>query len=560
MFARLVGGRALMAVAGGVALGGHAAAQVGSYTEECLARGVSYLITEDQVQFGTGVALVDLDGDGDADLVATGAPGGVIGLFENDGTGHFTSRSAGSGLPTLSMPSSVTAADYDSDGDLDLHFSLHGPADVLMRNDGNFTFTNVTAAAGIGDTGMGMGCVWGDYDNDGWIDLYVANRSGALNNFTPNRLFHNNGDGTFTDVAQTLGVADGTAPTLLCTFVDYDRDGDADLYLGTDKGSGLFWRNRLYQNQGDGTFIDVTAATGTEAFVDCMGIAIGDCDENGWPDFYVTNIHPGNRLLLNPGNAGGAWTDATLAADVGSYVVGWGAAFFDYDHDTLLDLYVCCMAANNRMYRHDGAWPCTDVAPALGIDDPETSYCMAIADIDLDGDLDLVVQSHGVNLRMYVNQSGANGNWARFKVAPNSGNTFAVGAIVEILANGKKQFREVYNGANYKSQNEHTLHFGLGAATTMQTIRAVWPGGESRTLHNYPANETWTVYPAARLGDANGNGAIDAADLRAALARLPGPFQPGDEVFDMDGDGDVDASDVGAMLPVRVSPGRAALP
>ena len=259
-----------------------------AFTEEAVARGVTYLVHDfgpfaSTFLYGTGVAFADLDGDGDEDLIVLGRIDGVVGFFENDGTGHFTDRTSTVNPPALTFPSSVTAADYDDDGDLDVYLGCYLEPNVMLRNDGAFSFMDVSIAAGVADGGAAMGCAWGDLNNDTWLDLYLPNRTGTDGNTAPNCVFMNNGDGTFASSAAAMGLDMGTDPTLLVACLDYDRDGDADIYAGNDKGTGPLLWNHMFQNNG-GVFTDVTAATGTAADVDCMGIAFGDWDHNRWPD------------------------------------------------------------------------------------------------------------------------------------------------------------------------------------------------------------------------------------------------------------------------------------
>lgn len=530
-----------------------------AFTEEAVARGLSYVVQQNSDLYGAGVALVDLDGDLDADCVLLGRADGVVGVYENDGTGHFIDHSATSGIDADPRNSAVACADYDNDGDLDIYISRLIGDDALYRNDGGFTFTDVSTQAGILPGGAGMGIAWGDYDNDGWLDLYVSNRTGFGGDPTLNRLYHNLGDGTFEEVAQTLNVHDDDAPTLLCTWLDYDEDGDADLYLGNDKGSGPNEDNALFQNQGDGTFVEVTQQTGTAANVDCMGIAIGDFDHDGGKDLYVTNIPLGNVLLMSNGD--GTFSDRTAEAGVGSFEIGWGCAFFDYDHDMIDDLYVCNMIAPNRFYRYQGSFPCTDIAADCGIEDGTgTSFCMALADVDLDGDLDLLVQSADVNIRLFINQKGHLRSWARFHVVGEGANRHAVGATLKVTSGGVTQTREIHAGANYKSDNERIVHVGLASETMIDEVRVLWPGGTTRTLRNYGASQTWTIYPPSMLGDGDFDGDIDLDDIRLAAQCFTGPgpgrITPGCEVFDMDGDGDIDFDDIVAMGGRRIVPAR----
>ncbi len=537
----ILAGLALVGGAAPVALGQN------TFTDEAVARGIDYTVVNDIPQLGAGVALIDLDNDGDPDLMALGESGGQVGVWENDGAGNFTSHKATSGIAPQIAGSGLCAGDYDADGDLDVFISNWLVDDVLLRNDGNFTFTDVTAAAGVaGGICASNSSVWGDYNGDGWLDLYVTARTNTQGADVRNLLYQNNQDGTFTNVAPQLSVDDGEAPSLVVTFLDYDRDGDADLYLGNDKGSGPDWQNRFYENQGDGTFADITAFTRTEANVDCMGIAVGDMNLDGLQDLYVTNIPFGNVLLISHGD--GTFDDKTAAADVGSYVVGWGTLFFDYDNDRYLDLFVCNQLAPNRMYvRENGAWPCTDLAPALDLDEFDSSYCVAAGDVDNDGDIDLLVQTHSQRLSLHINNQGQNLSWVKFEVVGQGANVFGVGAQVDVTSGGFTQMGEVFGGHNYKSQNHRVLHFGLKDNAFLDEVTITWPGGDSRTLTGYFGHSTWTLYPPERMGDANGNGRVDAADILAAKASMKTFFQPGHEIFDMDGNGYLDDQDIGLM-------------
>jgi hypothetical protein len=287
------------------------AGQAVAFTEEAIARGVSYNIEQPDT-FGSGLAFVDLDNDADPDLVVIGRTttgvGPILGVYENDGAGAFIDRSvAYLQIPQLRMASGVTAADYDADGDLDLYISVWLQPNVLLRNNGNFSFTDVSAPAGLNDAGAGAGCGWGDYDGDGWLDVYVPNRTGTNlptgePSTIPNRLFRNLG-GTFIDVAAALGVAEGDSRSFQASFFDFDRDADADLYLVNDKGlsSGCQWRSRFWENVG-GALVDISLESRTDGCVDGMCIALGDFDRNGLQDIYVTNLPFGNQLYLNNGD------------------------------------------------------------------------------------------------------------------------------------------------------------------------------------------------------------------------------------------------------------------
>jgi hypothetical protein len=521
-----------------------------SFTEEAFFRGISYATVQGHA-WGRGVAFIDLDVDGDADLVCVGAEDGRVGVFENAGDGCFTDHSASSGIPLMPEASCVVAGDYDSDGDEDLFISAFYEPCRLLRNDGAFTFTDVTASSGIDLSERHSGAAWGDFNGDGLVDLYATERH------APNHLFENQGDGTFVDMAIELGVEAGNDPTFQPLFFDHDLDGDADLYLATDKGElceSNGWHNHLYENQGDGTFIDITESSGTMACVDAMCIAVGDFDRNGFPDLYCTSTPPGNALLMNQGD--GTYLEQAESAGVAVFELGWASIFFDYDNDTWPDLYVNNMWEGNRLFS-GGGWPCGNLAPQLNINDPGQSFSAATADVDLDGDLDVLQQNRGEPLRLYMNNEGERRGWARFRVAGDGLNTKALGAIVRVRVGTAWQVLEVVAGSNFKNQNELVRHFGLGTARAVDETEVRWPQGGpggKRTLTGYEAGHTWTVHPADRLGDADEDGLRTLADFHALVACAADAFEPGCEVMDIDGDADVDGDDLDLLLRAFTEP------
>jgi len=516
-----------------------------AFTEEAASRGVLFQVDQiwDVVPFGDGLGFMDLDDDGDDDLVVLGDATGKVGIFENRGDGTFIDRSSGTGIPLIPQTSGVTAADYDRDGDLDLYISRWQRVNKLYRNLGNFQFEDVTDTAGVAGqpTERTTGCSFGDFNNDGFLDLAVGNRE------SQNYLYMNQGDGTFLDVALAQGVQQPSDPAFQISFFDFDRDSDADLYISNDRGmlNCETFHNYLFENI-NGQYTDITDTSSTHSCTDSMTVTIGDFTANGFQDLYVTSQSLGNTLMQNMGD--GTFSDDTKASGVGSFTTGWGAVFVDFDNDTFMELYVCNMFETNRFYMHQGSWPCQDMGPDLGIGDPGESYAVAASDIDNDGDVDLALSNRGDPIRLFINRSGHLGHWVKFDVLGRGIDRWAIGANIDIMHNGNHQLREVIAGSNYKSQNSLWQHFGLGNDTIIDQITVTWLGGTQRTLSNYPADRAWKLYPTEKLGDFNGDGNLEFDDFTAMMACATGPFSPGCEVFDMDGNASIDLADVDLFL------------
>jgi hypothetical protein len=515
------------------------------FTEEAVQRGIDFS-TIHVGGAGHGVGFPDLDGDGDPDFVCLGSPTGIVGIYENDGAGFFTSRSAGSGIPALLHATGVIAADIDGDSDLDLFVACWDAPNVLLQNDGGFQFTDITQAAGVGDAGRSTGCAFTDFDGDGFVDLYVANMTGFQQTF-PDRFYRNLGNGQFQNLAPALGIDFGTF-TWQAVFFDYDRDADSDLYVSNDKG----WltcdsNNFLYENDG-GSFVDVTTPSGAGICLDSMGVAVGDFDGNGFQDVYCTNIPGGNALLMNRGDK--TFVEFETAAGVASFATGWGALFFDWDNDGYQDLYVCNQDAPNRLYEFDGTWPCTDIAATAGVDIGNDSYCLAVADIDADGDLDLALETAGGPVELFINHEGEQRSWARFRVIGQGANTAAIGATVDVRTGATWRTREVMSGTGFKCQNDLARHFGLGSATSLDEVVVTWPGGTTRGLTGYPVETSWALVPPERLGDADGDGDYELDDFFALFGPGGGAVTPGYEAADFDGDADIDTVDLDGFLAV----------
>lgn len=540
------------------------------FSNEAAPRGIAYsMMAYPPISgfYGFGCALADLDADGDEDAVLLGAASGQVGIYENVG-GSFVDRSGTSGIFPMTSLSSMAIADYDRDGDEDMFLSRVLEPSLLFRNDGGFHFTDVTLSAGIDTQRMTKGACWGDCDGDGDVDLFLCN---YVLFFAPpeasrNQLYRNNGDGTFTDVAPELGLDDDGA-SLQAVWTDFDRDGDADLYLSNDRGPGPTGKpNRLYRNEGDGTFTEIGDPSGAGVRLCSMGLACGDVDGNGLVDLYCTNkndttpppLFGAFPLLLqaSPGTFGQGQEAWGVAHPTATW--GWGSTFFDWNNDGLLDLYVHDQFAPNSLFENRGSPPLVDVAAEAGIaGSSNASYCSAFGDVDDDGDIDVLMNSMGENVSLYINnEGGRRGGAIRFRVTDLSSRSAAVGASVELVVGGVARYRESYAGGNgYLGQSAMSLHVGLGEATVATSGIVRWPAnGPVRTFSSIPAG-CWTIHPPARLGDVDADGDVDLDD-RTAFCAARGPVVSGTEILDFDGDFTIGAGDVAEFRDRYVTPKR----
>ncbi|MBL9140565.1 MAG: VCBS repeat-containing protein, partial [Phycisphaerae bacterium] len=441
----------------------------------------------------------------------------------------------------------------------DLVVTTWGSGIHLMRNDGGFTFTEVTQAAGLTEFAATRGVSWADIDGDGWIDMFVCNYLNAIPNTAnaKNRVWRNLGNGTFTDIAPQLGM-DDTAYSFMTAIFDADLDGDLDIYLSNDRAMfAPFKPNRFFRNDG-GVFTDVGPQNGTALTFFSMGIACGDLDGNGLPDLYCTNLPTAtpplmgeNPLMLQHPN--GMFTQEQVAWGVQLKKTSWACIFFDVDNDADTDLYVVNQLEGNALFQQRARPPMVNIAVQANIAGPSGTvsmdYCASVADVDGDGDLDVIQNNLASNVRLFINNDGATRQWARFLVVGERHDTRGLGTTVRVRTGEKWQLRQLMSGGNgYLSQNDGLLHFGLDAATVMDEIHVRWPyTGTARTLTNYPARQRWRLLPPARLGDSDNDGAVTQADLSAFALRLSGPFTEGKEIFDFDGNGSLGAADIAAF-------------
>lgn len=496
---------------------------------------------------GTGLALIDYDNDGYPDLFTVNASqlkGFTKGqepinhLYRNTGNGMFVDVTAAAGLAKSGWGQGVCAGDFDNDGFEDLFVTYYGH-DVLYRNTGKGSFEDVTAAAGLAGVPVrwGTGCSFVDYNLDGKLDLFVANyvQFDMKNTPTPdsssacrwknqpvlcgpmglkggvNRLWRNDsqpGKPVFTDVSKETRISStGERYSLSATTLDYDRDGWPDLYVAVDSQPSI-----LYRNNRDGTFTDrgVEASvalneSGTEQAG--MGTAAADFDGDGHLDLAKTNfIDDLPNLYRNNGN--GSFDEVTIASGLGKYreFMGWGVAFLDFDNDTWPDLFMVNghiypqlknspYAQRRILYRNQGNRKFKDVSSEVGasVMAEKSSRGLAIGDYDNDGDTDILISNMNEPPSILRNDGGNGQRFLNLKLTGRKANRSGIGARVTVVCEGRRLVGEVRSGSTFLSQSDLRLHFGLGATTKVDRIEIDWPGGSKETITDVAADQFLTV-------------------------------------------------------------------
>jgi len=438
-------------------------------------------------------------------------------LYRNNGNGHFTDVTDKAGLNPDMYGMAVAAADYDNDDHEDLLVTGYGKV-ILYHNDGNGHFTDATEKAGIKVDGWAISSTWLDYDKDGCLDLFVgryvkfdpkyrafyapSNYPGPLDyEGETNQLFHNNCDGTFTDVTEKSGIGAYVGRTMGVTAADFDNDGWDDIYVANDRTE-----NFLFHNKHDGTFEEIGNDSGT-AFgqngesTSSMGPVFADLEGRGVLDLWVTDGHY-NRLLHNTGKLMFEDIGAeTGVSQVNAQYVSWGTGIYDFDNDGLLDILIFhgglihLIPQEHTLFRGVGNGKFADVSREAGpvLSERTTARGACFADYMNDGKVDAFVVNLGGKGALVHNVSTNTGHWIAIKLVGTKSNRDGIGARVEVFAGGKRHTAERVAGSGYLSQDDSRPHFGLGAATTIDKLIVRWPSGREQTLENLTVDRVLTV-------------------------------------------------------------------
>jgi|ERR1700754_290570 len=488
-----------------------------------------------------GVALLDYDNDGyldiylvnslTADMVKTNQKTKSL-LYHNNGDGTFSDVTDKAGIGDIGWGMGVATGDYDNDGFEDIYVTCLGP-NYLFKNNGNGTFTNVTQKAGVNDPRWSTGASFVDYDNDGKLDLFVSNYVDFDINNLPefgkgrscqfkgipvqcgprglagagDSLYHNNGDGTFTDVTKKAGVTDPDGYYglgVICS--DLDDDGLVDIFVANDSVP-----NFLYHNNGDGTFKDVGFPSGTAVNENgseqgSMGVTLGDYDHDGKLDLFITNFDDDYNVLYH-NNGRGSFTDVSYPAKVAAVslpYVGWGTKFFDYDNDGWVDLLVVnghvypqlpTYKQRNLVHHNNRDGTFTEVGAQLGppFNEKQSGRGAAFGDIDNDGDVDVVINNLDGACQLLRNDGGNTNKSIVIKTVGTKSNRDGIGARVSMVAGDLKQVEDVHSGGSYISQNDLRIHFGLENRTKVDLIEVRWPSGAVDKVTGVNANKILTI-------------------------------------------------------------------
>ena len=496
---------------------------------------------------GAGVALFDYDNDGRLDIffvngapLSDPTPKGTIPqktgpkywnrLYHQKADGTFEDVTEKAGLQGTGYGMGVAVGDYDNDGYEDLYVTAYG-GNKLYHNNGDGTFSDVTAKAGVGGSGWSTAAAWLDLDRDGFLDLVVLrylewdfddiwcgeHKEGYRaychpDYFKPARplVYHNNGDGTFTEVAEKLGLSK-LAKGLGVALADYDRDGHIDLFFANDS-----MVEYLYHNKGDGSFEEVGLVSEVAVDIDGrtyagMGVDFADYNNDGWPDIVVTDL-ANQRYALYQNNGDGTFTYVSTRSGLAGITLahsGWGVRLFDFDNDGWKDLLIAQghdldtieQTNPNLRYREpmllarNTGKGFVDVSQSSGevFNRSWVARGLAIGDLDNDGRLDAVVTTNDGPAYVLRNETPSANHWLLLTLVGHKSNRDAIGANVKLVTASGQQFATVSTASSYLSSGDKRVHFGIGKESSVESIEIRWPSGIVQALKNIPADQVLQI-------------------------------------------------------------------
>ncbi|MFT4678740.1 MAG: hypothetical protein ACI84C_000962 [Flavobacteriales bacterium] len=432
---------------------------------------------------GFGVSFYDFDNDGWDDLSFCQKSDSLV-FFKNI-EGTFVQMPS----PVYAWADSkhVTWADYDNDGDPDLLVTQYLGLTQLLRNDGNWNFTDVSFDAGIPQEPLAktFGVSWADYDHDGWLDVYICNYN--WNDGMTNWCMHNNGDGTFTDMALQIGIENGSKPSYQSAWIDHNNDQWPDLYVIND----FLPQNALYENNGDGTFTDISESSGTNLSIEAMSASANDYDNDGDLDMYISNNTAGNFLMENEGD--GTYNNVAPSLGVTVNDLCWGSLWIDYDNDRWDDLYVATSFGSGSYINHfftndEGEFTSAD--ELISSQDQAVSFGNAKGDFNNDGFYDIVqANASSQHSFIYENQTTSN-NFVKVNLEGTASNRDAIGTWLESYIDGIKYVEYTQLGQNFLGQNSQHLILPLGSSSKLDSLFITWPNGLTEIYYDLLAGTT----------------------------------------------------------------------
>ncbi|GAB5525527.1 MAG: hypothetical protein Roseis2KO_33990 [Roseivirga sp.] len=450
---------------------------------------VAQSLEVDAVQ-GYGAAIIDYDNDGLNDLFIT-ARNTLLRLYKNMGDGTFTNTTFRAGLRFTGEYYQSCWADINNDGHLDLYLGKSGnQKNQLFLNDGDGTFTNISASAGVDHPGKTVANMFSDVDGDGFVDLYLAIPH------APNVLYRNNGDLTFTDITAASGAVDELI-AMGAGFFDYDNDGDPDLYLVHDTDQA----NILYENDGTGKFTDVSVSSGTNYAGQGMGVDFGDFNNDGFQDIYITNMWA-NVLYKNNGDGTfeDVTTQAGVGDEGMGWGITWFDHNNDGWEDIFVTNDAIFLEPENVLYENQKDGTFSIVSESSVLAGEKASYSVAAGDLDNDGDIDLWVGNPSSSFRseLFINELET-GNYITLRLAGTESNQSAIGARVQVDLGDHVMIKEVRSGTGYAQHNSLEVHFGLAEAQIINKVTVTWPSGTVQEFGNVLPNARYGLKEGGEL-------------------------------------------------------------